>query len=136
MKRVFTLGLVLVSVVFGSSARAQTVPGGACLQCHLTTEDRVGELWKDDVHQRAGITCVDCHGGDDTKADKELAKRRGTGYRGELTAREVVESCGGCHSDVEYMKERKPLLPVDQLEKYWTSRHGELLEQGEIYVYI
>jgi hypothetical protein len=104
---------------------------GECLQCHLTTEDGVGELWKNDVHAHWGITCVTCHGGDATQTDKERAKRRGTGYRGELTARQGVELCGGCHSDAEYMRERKPLLPVDQLQKYWTSEHGKLLKKGE-----
>lgn len=107
------------------------LPGGECLACHLTTDDNLGELWNDDVHARAGISCVTCHGGDDTKADKDLAKRPGTKYRGALTPRQVVDSCGGCHSDAEYMKERKPLLPIDQLEKYWTSWHGKLLKEGE-----
>ena len=37
-----------------------------------------------------------------------------------------IDFCGICHSDAEYMKERKPLLPVDQLQKYWTSEHGKL----------
>lgn len=107
---------------------------GECLQCHLTTEDGVSELWKRDVHARWGITCVTCHGGDETQSDRERAKQRGTGYRGELTARQGVELCGGCHSNAEYMKERKPLLPVDQLQKYWTSEHGKLLKEGEVRV--
>jgi hypothetical protein len=107
------------------------LPGGECLSCHLGTEDAVGELWQDDVHAHAGISCVTCHGGDDTKADKDLAKRPGTKYLGALTPRQVVDSCGGCHSDAEYMRERKPLLPIDQLDKYWTSQHGKLLKQGE-----
>lgn len=104
---------------------------GECLQCHLTTEDGAGELWKSDVHARWQITCVTCHGGDHTQADKDRAKQQGTGYRGRLTARQAVNLCGGCHSDAEYMRERKPLLPVDQLQKYWTSEHGKLLSQGE-----
>ena len=113
------------------SGEVDEAQAGECLQCHLTTQDGMGELWKDDVHARWGITCVTCHGGDETEADKDRAKRKGTGYRGALTAREGVELCGGCHSDVEYMKERKPLLPVDQLQKYWTSEHGKLLKKGE-----
>ena len=104
---------------------------GECFQCHLTTEDKVSELWKSDVHAQWQITCVTCHGGDDTQADKERAKQRGTGYRGKLTAQQGVELCGGCHGDAEYMKERKPLLPVDQLQKYYTSKHGKLLAKGE-----
>lgn len=115
----------------GRGAEIDPSQAGECLECHLTSEDAVAELWKDDVHARWGITCVTCHGGDETQTDKERAKRRGTGYRGKLTAREGVELCGGCHSDVAYMKDRKPLLPVDQLQKYWTSEHGKLLKQGE-----
>lgn len=104
---------------------------GECFQCHLTTEDGTSELWKEDVHARWGITCVTCHGGDSTQPDKDSAKRRGTGYRGKLTPMQGVELCGGCHADAEYMKARKPLLPVDQLQKYWTSEHGKLLKKGE-----
>jgi hypothetical protein len=145
MKRFSTLALVIASVALapvawadepdaleetGDSAEIE-LPGGECLTCHLTTEDGVGELWKDDVHARAGMTCVTCHGGDSTEAKKERAKRSGTGYRGELSPMETVLSCGGCHSDVEYMKVQKPLLPVDQLDKYWTSQHGKLLKTGE-----
>ena len=143
--RFLASALVIISAAFGPVAWADELdeseeavdseeielPGGECLACHLTTDDNLGELWKDDVHARAGITCVTCHGGDDTKADKGLAKRPGTKYRGALTPRQVVDSCGGCHSDAEYMKERKPLLPIDQLEKYWTSWHGKLLKEGE-----
>lgn len=131
MTKLFMLALILISVTLASRAVADDLPGGKCLECHLTTDDGVGELWQDDVHALAGIGCDACHGGDPTQDDSDLAKRSGTGYRGELSAREIVSSCGGCHSDVEYMKERKPLLPVDQLEKYRTSEHGKLLVKGE-----
>lgn len=114
-----------------TDAVAHDLPGGQCLECHRTTQDGVAELWQDDVHARAGITCDACHGGDATQTDSELAKRRGSGYRGELSASAIVLSCGGCHSDVEYMKVRKPLLAVDQLDKYRTSEHGKLLAKGE-----
>lgn len=149
MTRAFPVGMCFVLASIGPTAAAEAPPGthggedaerpaeveegqaGECLACHRTTDDGVGKLWKSDVHARWGITCVTCHGGDETQADKELAKQRGTGYRGPLTARQTVELCGGCHSDADYMKDRKPLLPVDQLQKYWTSEHGKLLRQGE-----
>jgi len=129
--KAFAPAFILGWMALTSGASADTLPGGKCLECHLTTEDRVGELWQDDVHARAGIGCDACHGGDATQDDSDLAKRSGSGYRGELSAREIVLSCGGCHSDVEYMKVRKPLLPVDQLDKYRTSSHGKLLAKGE-----
>jgi hypothetical protein len=101
------------------------------LECHLTTADKVGELWQDDVHARAGIGCDVCHGGDPTQEDSDLAKHRDSGYRGELSAQQITSSCGGCHADIEYMRSRNPLLPTDQLEKYQTSEHGRLLAKGE-----
>ena len=140
MKKVFAPALILVCVALSAHVRAddlpanagpEDLPGGQCLECHLETEDGVGELWQDDVHARAGISCETCHGGDPTEDESELAKRSGSGYRGALSAREIVLSCGGCHSDVDYMKVRKPLLPVDQLDKYRTSVHGQLLAEGE-----
>ena len=129
--KVFGPALILVCVALTSRARADDLPGGKCLECHLTTEDGVSELWQDDVHARAGVTCDACHGGDATEDDSDLAKRPESGYQGKLSAREIILSCGGCHSDVEYMKVRKPLLPVDQLQKYRTSVHGKLLAKGE-----
>ena len=35
--------------------------------------------------------------------------------------------CARCHSSSEFMRSYNPKLPVDQLAKYRTSRHGELL---------
>jgi hypothetical protein len=149
MMKVFVPTLLLASVALSFDVRAEDLPadagaqdlpadgktedlpGGQCLECHLTAGDGVAELWQDDVHARAGIGCETCHGGDAEQADSDLAKRRGTGYQGELSPREIASSCGDCHADVEYMKVRKPLLPVDQLDKYWTSQHGKLLAEGE-----
>ena len=149
MRKAFTTALMLLCVALCADAKADDLPadagvddlptdaganelpGGQCLGCHLSTEEGVGELWQDDVHARAGIGCDACHGGDATQTDSDLAKRSGSGYKGELSAAEIVMSCGGCHGDVEYMKARKPLLPVDQLEKYQTSEHGKLLAKGE-----
>jgi len=129
--KVFAPALILVSLALAARTSAYDLPGGKCLECHLTTEDGVGELWQDDVHAHAGIGCDACHGGDATQDDSDLAKLPGSGYRGKLSAREIVLSCGGCHGDVEYMKVRQPLLPVDQLDKYRTSSHGKLLAKGE-----
>jgi hypothetical protein len=149
MTKVFAPALILACVALSADARAEDLPadagaedlpadtavedlpGGQCLECHLTTGDEVAELWQDDVHARAGIGCETCHGGDPAQAAGDLAKSRGTDYQGELSSREIVSSCGDCHGDAEYMRVRKPLMPVDQLEKYWTSEHGKLLAKGE-----
>jgi len=129
--KVFASAFILMFVALALDAKADELSEGKCLECHLTTQDGVGELWQEDVHARAGIGCETCHGGDPTQADAELAKGPGTGYQGELSAAQIVSSCGGCHADAEYMKVRKPLLAIDQLDKYWTSEHGKHLAKGE-----
>ncbi len=40
---------------------------------------------------------------------------------------DIPQFCGRCHGDPQYMRNFNPTLPVDQLTKYRTSRHGELL---------
>ncbi|MGD8316951.1 MAG: cytochrome c3 family protein [Myxococcales bacterium] len=131
------LSVLLLAIGSQVSAEAEPVqdarplPGGQCLTCHLTVDDKLGELWATDIHAQAGIGCVDCHGGDPNAEVSEKAKRAGTGYRGIPSPLEITRLCGGCHADVEYMKARDPLLPTDQLEKYKTSVHGKLLVKGE-----
>ena len=44
----------------------------------------------------------------------------------------IVALCGSCHSNPGYMKNYNSRLPVDQVEKYRTSIHGKLNQQGNI----
>lgn len=92
--------------------------GSQCAKCHQAE----AELARDRAHQRAGIGCVACHGGDPDATDKVAAKAEGTGYR--LLGRETwTELCGSCHADVRRMN---PFgIRTDQLARYRTSRHGE-----------
>ena len=53
--------------------------------------------------------------------------RDSQGYRGVPDHLEVPDFCARCHSDAVYMHEHNPSLPVDQLAKYKTSIHGQLL---------
>jgi predicted CXXCH cytochrome family protein len=53
--------------------------------------------------------------------------RDSKGYVGVPTYLEVPEFCARCHSDATYMGQHNPSLPTDQLHKYKTSVHGQLL---------
>ncbi|MGD8607564.1 MAG: ammonia-forming cytochrome c nitrite reductase subunit c552, partial [Myxococcales bacterium] len=100
------LSVLLLAIGSQVSAEAEPVqdarplPGGQCLTCHLTVDDKLGELWATDIHAQAGIGCVDCHGGDPNAEVSEKAKRAGTGYRGIPSPLEITRLCGGCHADV------------------------------------
>jgi predicted CXXCH cytochrome family protein len=43
----------------------------------------------------------------------------------------IPEFCARCHSDTSYMRRFNPGLPTDQLDKYRTSRHGQLLLEAK-----
>ncbi len=105
-----------------------------CLNCHSEWENgdegMPSTLWTYDIHREKGLGCQDCHGGDPTLDDMDDV-RKSSGYRGVPSPLKIPEFCGRCHADANYMKQHNPALPVDQLEKYWTSRHGQLLKRGD-----
>lgn len=126
--------LVVTGLVWPSwrtHAEEATLPGGTCLSCHLDLEDQSATLWKDDVHAKAGIGCADCHGGDSKQDDMDKAKAKSTGFKGAPKKSDIPALCAKCHSDANFMKKYSPLLPVDQLQKYKTSVHGEKLLKGD-----
>ena len=69
---------------------------------------------------------MDCHGGDVSLEDMDDV-RLVRSYRGIPSYSEVPQFCARCHSDAAYMHEHNPSLPIDQLDKYRTSVHGQLL---------
>ena len=44
--------------------------------------------------------------------------------------------CGSCHANSRYIRTYNPNLRVDQLEIYWTSKHGQLFKKGDTKVAI
>jgi cytochrome b6 len=84
-----------------------------------------------DVHFRGGLMCAGCHGGKPTDAEMsaEIGKRWPASDLRHKDRSWIPEFCARCHSSSEFMREYNPSLPVDQLIKYRTSRHGQLLLQ-------
>jgi predicted CXXCH cytochrome family protein len=99
-----------------------------CVTCHQSWEDDTGPsyLIERDVHFQKGLGCVDCHGGDASLEDMDEV-RETKSYRGVPDHLDVPEFCARCHSNSDYMRNHNPSLPIDQLEKYKTSIHGERL---------
>ena len=117
-----------------------------CLACHgnpdvwdgdqrrliVTAKDLAG-----DVHWQKGLRCADCHGGDptiqDAKAHAEEDRFRNLrslpkDYAKPPEPAKVVELCGNCHADINFMRRYNPSPRVDQLREYWTSGHGQRLK--------
>ena len=97
----------------------RTAPSG-----HLDLKEIVS-----DVHFRRGLMCSGCHGGkpSDTEMSPEIYKRWPQSDVRTKDRTWIPGFCARCHSSSEFMRSYNPKLPVDQLAKYQTSRHGELL---------
>lgn len=117
-------------------AAAPVVAGAqdSCQKCHANLD---GELqapatkFAGDVHAKAGFGCADCHGGDRTSDDYEVAMNRAKGFVGKIARTAVPKVCARCHSDANLVHKFKPQQRVDQLAQYQTSVHGKRLAAGD-----
>lgn len=111
------LGLALGAGATPLLAQAKAAQKEGCIVCH----GKEGQELAASIHARGALTCTSCHGGDPNAMEVESA--HGKDLRMPKTPREVLESCGSCHADVQRM--RAYGLRTDQLSLYWTSKHGE-----------
>lgn len=111
-------------------AQPQTVD--ECLACHRDLEtpqlSEPANAWSVDVHLEVGLTCTGCHGGDAVATDKVVAHQ---GLFARPPRARIPGMCGRCHSNQEFMRRYDPDIRIDQVETYYTSRHGELLAKGD-----
>jgi predicted CXXCH cytochrome family protein len=129
-RQLFRLGLlailILPAVVFGQT-QADT-----CSTCHLALGvenlTKPAENYKQDIHAAKGFGCVACHGGDATSSGMD-AMDRAKGYIGKPTPAQVIEVCGRCHANANFMRRYNPSLRVDQVTEYSTSVHGRRLKE-------
>jgi len=119
--------------ILGGAAAAET-PGDAdsCATCHLALGvhnlTKPAELYKTDIHAAKGFGCVACHGGDASIMGLEAMDRK-KGYIGKPAGAQIVEVCGKCHSDANFMRKYNPNLRIDQVAEYKTSVHGRRLSE-------
>jgi hypothetical protein len=118
--------VLLLLCTFASASHARIVrfeEGSTCHVCHgKETVTHAGS-----VHGRFDVSCVDCHGGDDTQILWTAAMNPAAGFQGRFGPEETLSMCAGCHSDYEKMRQFG--LPVDQLIQYKSSEHGKALFQ-------
>lgn len=103
-----------------------------CMICHLGADDlevvEPAAMWPSDVHFAAGLTCTGCHGGDARATEVTVAH---AGMVAAPSRERIPAMCGRCHASQEFMRSYDPDIRIDQVEAYYTSRHGELLQQGD-----
>lgn len=107
----------------------------SCIFCHKALDEkRLSEPVKfgpDEVHEKLGISCVDCHGGDASSDDMAVSMDTAKGFIGKPAKTDIPKFCARCHADSEYMKRYNPNIPTDQLSKFEVSQHGKLSAQGD-----
>jgi len=125
--------LITGSALFFTVNFVRSAPAAAennCILCHSRLMKKYStpvELYKQDIHDQAGITCSDCHGGDPTLTERHERNDPAQGFLGAPAPQEIPSFCDRCHGNTQYMRSHNPSLPVDQLVKYRTSMHGKLL---------
>src|SRR5262245_28326434 len=120
MLRLAALILLAFEVLLVPDASAQEATTSTCIECHEDLLLQAGP----DVHRDAGLSCVDCHGGNPAMEDPEQSMDRAAGFVGKPKALEVANLCAKCHADIERMRAINPRLPTDQFAQYLTSVHG------------
>ncbi len=71
---------------------------------------------------RKVAVCSDCHGSHGVLPPMDS--------RSTVFPQRVPQTCGKCHQDKEYMKDYT--IPIDQLEGFTKSVHGEALKKGQL----
>ena len=126
--------ILMAAIIFISTQSIGQEHVNTCLDCHLELDGSLQEpalKIKSDVHDKNGLSCASCHGGDPSQSDAELSMSKKSGFIGTPNALEIPDFCGKCHSDPTYMRKYNPALQTDQLDKYKTSHHGELNRKGD-----
>lgn len=128
---------LLASSVWPSPANAQPQED-SCVTCHrVLGVERLSapvKKYSEDIHATKGFGCVACHGGDAGAAGL-AAMDPDKGFLRKPARRQVLQVCGRCHSDAEFMRRYNPSLRVDQVAEYLSSVHGRrLVELGDTQV--
>jgi hypothetical protein len=118
--------------VFQHVVLAAPAETDSCVTCHLALGvenlTKPAENFKSDIHAAKGFGCVSCNGGDPTIMGLEAMDKKKS-YIGKPTGLQVIETCGKCHADANFMRRYNPNLRVDQVAEYFTSVHGKRLKE-------
>lgn len=133
---IFLVGILLV--IFGfvpdltiAQDISQVPAEDQCINCHREEEVLPAGFKENDIHLQSGLSCSGCHGGDPTLDDMDQAMNPKAGFIGVPSKKDIPQFCGKCHSDITIMREYQPRIPIDQVEQFYTSIHGQNLKRGD-----
>lgn len=129
---------IIVSMLFATGILFADISfqDDACVSCHLEVDEDLDVPvmfdMVNDIHIQVGLSCADCHGGDPTAFDdSDAAMWDDDSFIGSIENREQPKVCGSCHSSSVYMRNYSTSIRTDQVDQYWTSRHGILSQKGD-----
>lgn len=117
MKYIITLNIFIIFTFTISSQ-------DACFECHEVLGDKPAELYTNDIHFLKGFSCAECHGGDKTSEDMEVAMDPAKGFIGVPSGDKISDLCARCHSDKSVMTKYNPDTKTGQLKDLKESVHG------------
>jgi len=97
-----------------------------CAKCHNNQYTALTKSVHGESSTGGGIiinNCITCHGIHNIISVKSGSSR--------VNGANIVQTCGGCHSNASLMKKYNPGMNIDQLEKYKTSVHGHKIFKGD-----
>ena len=101
-----------------------------CYSCHSDLGSTPAELFKNDVHHLAGLSCSDCHGGDNKSEDMDEAMSKSKGFIGVPKGNQISEICSRCHSDSLFISKYDKSLSTNQMASLENSVHGKTNLEG------
>ncbi|MBW7996112.1 MAG: hypothetical protein FVQ81_05975 [Candidatus Glassbacteria bacterium] len=130
--------LLALTMPLAAQQRSSSQQVNNCEKCHgklMRKYSQPVKLYEQDIHNSVGILCSDCHGGNPSNERRHDREDPAQDFLGVTEPADIPQMCNKCHGDATYMRSFNPSLPVDQMEKYVTSRHGQLLlEEGDTQV--
>lgn len=98
----------------------------SCFDCHRVMEG-MSRVFTNDIHFANALSCADCHGGDPSETNQNIAMNASRGFKVRVTRQGVPAFCGRCHSDPVFMSKYETQPRVDQFSQYTNGIHGRLL---------
>jgi len=129
VKNIFRICIIFLFLYFFSASEGYAA-GDMCFSCHSDMGSAPAGLFKNDIHHLAGLSCSDCHGGDNKSEDMDEAMDKKKGFIGIPKGNQISDICSRCHSDASFISKYNKHLSTDQLTLLKNSVHGKLSLNG------
>lgn len=137
MNRIIVYGTIGV-LLFSAAALGKSPPTvplslreDKCLSCHSAIGEADAAKYVADIHFSKGVSCADCHGGDRTVEDQDMAMNPKAGFLGIPKKSDIPAICGKCHGDSTAMMRFGSKISTTMVAEYQRSVHGQKLLAGD-----